>query len=66
MKKPDRSIIHEAIVKAFGNLSTASKSLGVDRSSLYAWIEQEGLEEAVQEGRKLKQDTLPTVNEHCA
>ena len=53
MKKPDRSIIEKAIVKAFGNLSTAAKSLSVDRATLYKWIEQEGLEEAVIEGRKI-------------
>lgn len=56
MKKPDRSIIEKAIVKAFGNLSTASKSLGVERATLYKWIEQEGLEEAVQEGRNTRLD----------
>lgn len=56
MKKPDRSIIEKAIVKAFGNLSTAAKSLSVDRATLYKWIEQEGLEEAVQEGRNTRLD----------
>ena len=56
MKKPDRSVIEKAIVKAFGNLSTASKSLGVERATLYKWIEQEGLEEAVIEGRNSRLD----------
>ena len=56
MKKPDRSIIEKAIVKAFGNLSTAAKSLNVDRATLYKWIEQEGLEEAVIEGRNTRLD----------
>jgi hypothetical protein len=56
MKKPDRSIIKEAIVKAFGNLSTAAKSLQVERATLYAWIELEGLEEAVMEGRNRRLD----------
>lgn len=56
MKKPDRSIIEKAIVKAFGNLSTAAKSLSVDRATLYKWIEQESLEEAVQEGRNTRLD----------
>ena len=56
MKKPDRSVIEKAIVKAFGNLSTASKSLAVERATLYKWIEQEGLEEAVQEGRNNRLD----------
>ena len=56
MKKPDRSIIEKAIVKAFGNLSTAAKSLSVDRATLYKWIEQEGLEEAVIEGRNTRID----------
>lgn len=56
MKKPDRSIIEKAIVKAFGNLSTAAKSLSVDRATLYKWIEQEGLEEAVIEGRNTRLD----------
>jgi transposase len=56
MKKPDRSVIEKAIVKALGNLSTASKSLGVERATLYKWIEQEGLEEAVQEGRNRRLD----------
>lgn len=56
MKKPDRSIIKEAIVKAFGNLSTAAKSLQVERATLYAWIEAEGLEEAVMEGRNRRLD----------
>lgn len=56
MKKPDTSIIKEAIVRAFGNLSTASKSLQVDRTTLYAWIEAEGLEEAVMEGRNRRLD----------
>jgi hypothetical protein len=56
MKKPDRSIIKEAIVKAYGNLSTAAKSLAIERATLYAWIESEGLEEAVQEGRNKRLD----------
>jgi len=56
MKKPDRSVIEQAIVKAFGNLSAASKSLGVDRVSLYKWIEQDGLEQAVIEGRNSRLD----------
>lgn len=56
MKKPDRSIIEKAIVKAFGNLSTAAKSLSVDRATLYKWIDQEGLEEAVIEGRNTRLD----------
>ena len=56
MKKPDRSIIKEAIVKAFGNLSTAAKSLQVERATLYAWIEAEGLDEAVMEGRNRRLD----------
>lgn len=56
MKKPDRSIIKEAIVKAYGNLSTAAKSLQVERATLYAWIELEGLDEAVQEGRNKRLD----------
>ena len=56
MKKPDRSVIEKAIVKGFGNLSTASKSLAVERATLYKWIEQEGLEEAVQEGRNKRLD----------
>jgi hypothetical protein len=56
MKKPDRYIIKEAIVKAFGNLSTAAKSLQVERATLYAWIELEGLEEAVMEGRNRRLD----------
>jgi len=56
MKKPERSVIEQAIVKAFGNLSAASKSLGVDRVSLYRWIEQDGLEQAVVEGRNSRLD----------
>ena len=56
MKKPERSVIEKAIVKAFGNLSAASKSLGVDRVSLYKWIEQDGLEQAVVEGRNSRLD----------
>ena len=56
MKKPERSVIEKAIVKAFGNLSAASKSLGVDRVSLYKWIEQDGLEQAVIEGRNSRID----------
>jgi hypothetical protein len=56
MKKPDRSVIEQAIVKAFGNLSTAAKSLAVERATLYKWIDQEGLEEAVQEGRNKRLD----------
>jgi hypothetical protein len=56
MKKPERSVIEKAIVKAFGNLSAASKSLGVDRVSLYKWIEQDGLEQAVIEGRNSRLD----------
>jgi len=56
MKKPERSVIEQAIVKAFGNLSAASKSLGVDRVSLYKWIEQDGLEQAVIEGRNSRLD----------
>ena len=56
MKKPDRSTIEKAIVMAFGNLSTAAKSLQVERATLYNWIEQEGLNEAVQEGRNRRLD----------
>jgi hypothetical protein len=56
MKKPDTSVIEKAIVKAFGNLSAASKSLGVDRVTLYKWIEQDGLEQAVVEGRNSRLD----------
>ena len=56
MKKPDTSVIESSIVKAFGNLSTAAKSLHVERATLYRWIEQEGLEEAVQEGRNRRLD----------
>jgi excisionase family DNA binding protein len=56
MKKPDRFIIEKAIVKAFGNLSTAAKSLAVERATLYRWIEQEGLEQAVIEGRNRRLD----------
>ena len=56
MKKPDRSTIEKAIVMAFGNLSTASKSLQVERATLYSWIEQEGLNEAVAEGRNRRLD----------
>ena len=47
MKKPERSVIEKAIIKAFGNLSTAARSLQVDRVTLYKWIDQEGLEQAV-------------------
>ena len=56
MKKPEKSVIEKAIIKAFGNLSLASKSLGVDRVTLYKWIEQEGLEQAVVEGRNTRLD----------
>jgi len=56
MKKPDTSVIEKAIVKAFGNLSTAAKSLAVERPTLYRWIEQEGLEQAVIEGRNRRLD----------
>ena len=56
MKKPDTSVIESSIVKAFGNLSTAAKSLQVERATHYRWIEQEGLEDAVQEGRNRRLD----------
>ena len=56
MKKPDTSVIEKAIVKAFGNLSTAARSLQVDRVTLYKWIEQEGLAQAVIEGRNTRLD----------
>ena len=56
MKKPDTSVIQSSIVKAFGNLSTAAKSLQVERATLYRWIEQDGLEEAVVEGRNRRLD----------
>jgi len=56
MKKPDTSVIEKAIVKAFGNLSAASISLGVERPTLYKWIEQDGLEQAVIEGRNSRLD----------
>ena len=56
MKKPDSSLIEQAIVKAFGNLSAASISLGVERPTLYKWIEQDGLEQAVIEGRNSRLD----------
>jgi hypothetical protein len=56
MKKPETSVIEKAIVKAFGNLSAASKSLGVDRHTIYKWIEEDGLEQAVIEGRNSRLD----------
>ena len=56
MKKPDRSVIEKAIVDAFGNLSQASSSLKVEWATLYSWIESEGLEEAVVEGRNKRLD----------
>jgi hypothetical protein len=56
MKKPEASVIEKAIVKAFGNLSTAARSLQVDRVTLYKWIQQEGLEQAVIEGRNTRLD----------
>jgi len=56
MKKPETSVIEKAIVKAFGNLSTAARSLQVDRVTLYKWIEQESLEQAVIEGRNTRLD----------
>jgi transposase-like protein len=56
MKKPDKKVIEDAIVKAFGNISIASKSLGVDRVTLYKWIDQESLEHAVIEGRNSRLD----------
>lgn len=56
MKKPAREIIEKAIVKAFGNLSTAARSLSVERQTLYTWIAQEGLDECVIEGRNRRLD----------
>lgn len=56
MKKPEKSVIEKAIIKSFGNLSLASKALGVDRVTLYKWIEQEALEQAVIEGRNTRLD----------
>ena len=56
MKKPSTSEIEKAIVKAFGNLSIAAKSLQVDRHTIYKWIEEEGLEQAVIDGRNSRID----------
>ena len=56
MKKPDKETIEKSIIRAFGNLSTAAKSLQVERATLYSWIESEGLEEAVVEGRNKRLD----------
>ena len=56
MKKPERSVIEKAIIKSFGNLSTAARSLQVDRVTLYKWIEQEFWEQAVIEGRNTRLD----------
>ena len=50
-KKPSKHIIQNAIIKAMGNLTVAAKSLGCDRTSIYNWVEKEGLQQAVQEGR---------------
>jgi hypothetical protein len=56
MKKPERSVIEKAIVDSFGNLSQAANMLKVERATLYRWIEQDALEEAVQEGRNKRLD----------
>jgi hypothetical protein len=56
MKKPDRPVIEKAIIKAFGNLSTAARSLQVDRHTIYNWIEQDGLQQAVIDGRNTRLD----------
>jgi hypothetical protein len=46
IKKPERHIIEKAILKAFGNISLIAKSLDVDRTTLYKWIEDENLKDA--------------------
>ena len=57
MKKPRVEVIEEAIVKAFGNLTLAAKSLRIARPTLYKWIRgNKRLEEAIQKGRDERLD----------
>jgi hypothetical protein len=56
IKKPERHIIEKAILKAFGNISLIAKSLDVDRTTLYKWIEDENLKDALVEGRNSRID----------
>lgn len=51
MKKPSKDIIEAAIIKAFGNLTVASKSLKVTRKTIYEWIEKDGLDDVIEESR---------------
>jgi hypothetical protein len=56
IKKPERHIIEKAILKAFGNISLAAKALNVERKTLYIWIEEEDLKDALVEGRNSRID----------
>jgi hypothetical protein len=52
MKKiPSKGIVYKAIVDAMGNLTVAAKALHCERVTLYRWIDEYGLKDAVQEGR---------------
>jgi hypothetical protein len=44
------------LLEGFGNLSTASDSLGVTRATLYKWINEDALQETVIEGRNARLD----------
>jgi uncharacterized protein YjcR len=56
MKKPSKDIIEQAIVKAYGNISLASKSLDVEPKTLRKWVQEEDLQQAVIEGRNSRLD----------
>jgi hypothetical protein len=55
-KKPSREVIEQAIMKAYGNILQAAKILKVERNTLYAWIKDEGLEKALENGREARID----------
>lgn len=43
-------------MEGLGNISTAAESLGVERKTLYTWIEDESLQDVVIEGRNARLD----------
>lgn len=51
MKKPSREVLHEIIIKSYGNLTTVSKSFDASRTTVMKWIDDYELRDVVQQGR---------------
>lgn len=46
----------KAIVNAKGNITTAAKSLGVTRKTVYSWITEYDISDSIEEGRNTRLD----------